>query len=350
MPRASLSPMVLLFGFLAACGGPGADPVPNPSSAALDDVVTWVTSLDVEEPPEALLVLPVVALDHRGGFIVADKREAQVRRYDAEGRLLWSTGRKGGGPGEFYVPSHAIRLPTGEIVVIDRNGRLTTFDSTGASVLHTVSTGIAAGHDLHVVSDTVLLIAGRLGVDRGGPRLHLWSLPSERIIHSFFSPFEGSLNKEIAHVMGWSTVSIRGDTLAATFSTSDTVYLHGVDGRLLARIPLSSAYFRKERVEPPRRMLTDPLQQTEWLAGVDLVERVYWLQDGSFAVQYQSVIPGTAFERVRHLIHMSRDGRRLLESREVPQILTVDPTTSTLYFVDPQAEVPNRWAVARFRQ
>jgi hypothetical protein len=349
MKRPNLLFALLLLISASACTSNVPGESASVSAVQFDEVVTREAVLDMEEHPGALLVIPAVALDSRGGFIVADRREAQVRRYDEGGRLLWLTGRKGGGPGEFYVPSHAIRLPGGEILVIDRNGALTTFDSTGSQVLKTVSTDILAGDDLRLVNDSVVLIAGRIEGDRNSPRLHLWNLASEQVVSSFFSPFEGAVNPHIAHAVGWSSVSLRGDTLAATFSTSDTIYLHTVDGRLVSKIPLPSGYFRNGRVEVPSRRSTDPLEQARVISQIDLVERVDWLHDGTFVVQYQSVVPGTAFERVRHLIHMSRKGRAIFETREVPRLLAVDQGSSTLYFVDSEAEVPNRWVVSRLR-
>ena len=138
---------VVVLVVAAGCGASDKSQPPAGRVWALDEVVAWERRFDLEEQADALIVLPAVAIDPLGGFLVADQREAQVRRYSSDGRLLWFTGRRGGGPGEFYVPSAAARLPSGQIVAIDRNGRLTTFDSAGSRVLGTAETRITAGRE-----------------------------------------------------------------------------------------------------------------------------------------------------------------------------------------------------------
>ena len=82
----------------------------------------------------------------------------------------------------------------------------------------------------------------------------------------------------------------------------------------------------------------------------DFIENVFWLRDGSFLIAYQTPTESTADERRRHLLGVSRDGRLQFETRDGPRLLNAEAKSSALYFVDPGAEVPNQWAVARLRR
>lgn len=333
---------------LAACRGGGSGEPPVGAGQRVDDVVSWLDSLDLGENPDALLVTPVLKFDPRGGFLVADQREAQIRRYAANGTLLWHVGRKGAGPGEFSSPPAAVRLPSGDVATVDRSGRLSLFDSAGGALLRTVETELVRVEDLAAIDDTTLLIAGVRGGEVDQPRLHLWNLRSDSITASFFNPLPNAVNRTVSIVAGWVQFAVRGDTVAAVFATSDTVYLFTLPVTPVARIPLPARYFRRGPDEVPTRTLA-PVEQATFLSRFDFVEDVYWHPDGSLFVPYQSRDPERALERRRHLVHLSRSGERLFETRDGPRLLGVHPVTGDLYFVHPSAEVPNRWAIARVR-
>lgn len=320
----------------------------NGRGIALAGKLAVERGFDLIETPQALAVTPMVSVDPKGGFLVADLREAQIRRYGAGGELLWYTGRKGRGPGEFTAPAAAVRLPRGDVVAVDRQGRLTTYDSAGKSVLGTDETELNHVEELVLVGDSVLLLGGVLKGDHDGPRLHLWDLRTRSLRASFFSPLPDAANRTVAFVAGWTKASVRHDSVAAVFATSDTVFIYTPGLRLHQKIALPSAHFRRgPRAEPAAT--TDPAVQARWMSQYDFVEAVYWLADGTFLVAYQSVDPRRALERRRHLVHMDRQGKLLFEARDGPRLLEVDTRERRLFFVDPDAEVPNRWQVARLR-
>ena len=335
---------------LACSSTDSSTPAREPSR--FEDVVSWVRELRLEENPEVLNVAPAVTLDPRRGFLVADFRETQLRRYSREGALLWHAGSKGGGPGEFSTTSQVVRLRSGEILAADFDHRLTIFDTTASSVVRTIETGLRRIEDLAVVDDSLILISGLPGGNPAGPRLHLWNLRSDTIVRSFFAPFEGLRNKVAATVADWTRASLRGDTLAVVFSLSDTVYYYTLAGEQLGATPLPSRAFRRVGPDVPSG-LGNPEKRAEWLASFDLVSDVHWLSDGRLLVLYQSLEPGPAFQpggsldRAYHLLKMTRTGDLVFEFRDVPRLLAVDPETDSLYFVTPGAEAPNRWSVAR---
>ena len=323
-------------------GGPGED------DAGIGETIRPVDDFELVETPQALVVTPMVTIDRKGGFLVADIREAQIRRYGEGGDLLWSTGRKGRGPGEFVAPGAAVRLGGGEVVAVDRTGRLTRYDSAGASVLRTDETELNHVEEMVLLGDTALLLGGVLKGDHEGPRLHLWDLRTHSLRASFFSPLSNAANRTVSFAAGWTKASVRHGSVAATFATSDTVYIFDSELKLDRKIPLSSRHFRRgPRAEPTPT--SDPAAQARWMSQYDFVEAVYWLADGTFLVAYQSVDAQRGVERRRHLVHMDGDGKLLFESRDGPRLLEVDTQQRRLFFVHPDAELPNRWQVAHLR-
>lgn len=331
----------------AACDGPSPPPQPDDRSQPAD-VITWLRSFDLEEREEVINVQPNVFLDSRGGFLVADASEAQLRRYAPEGQLYWHAGRKGAGPGEFTAPTAVVRLRSGEVLAADRAGRLTVFDSTANVVIRTHETRIGHLEDMAVVDDSLVLIAGILGGKAEGSRLYIWNVASNTLAASFFAPFRRARNRTAATVAGWSRFSIRGDTVAAIFATSDTLYLFTVWGRPLGKVEIPFRGFRYGERDLPKSR-TDPRARAQWLSSFDFVADVHWLPDGSVLVPYQSVKPEGALERAWHLLRMTPAGERIFDVRNVPRLLEVNSADGSLYFVHPAADAPNRWSHARLQ-
>ncbi|MBW3570187.1 MAG: hypothetical protein KY467_03700 [Gemmatimonadetes bacterium] len=347
--RLSLALPVLASVLLGGCQANGNGEA-SAAGTPEGDVLSHLRTVQVQETREVLNVTPRVTRDPWGGFLVVDRKEAQLRRYGEDGSLLWHAGRKGGGPGEFGVPSGVGRLPSGAVLVAERNGRLTLFDSAGGAVLGTVETRVGQLEDLAILSDSMVLLAGVLNGDLEGPRLHVWNLAAGTLRNSFFSPFAGQANRAAATVAGWTQASVRRDTVAAVFALSDTVYFFTLDGRAAGRIPAGFRHFRRAPHKEPDRVITDPMERARWLSAFDYVAGVHWLPDGRLLVPYQSVEPGTAMNRRWHLLALDRGGRWLFELRDVPWLLDVDGRSGEITFVERGSEVPNRWALARLRQ
>jgi hypothetical protein len=307
-----------------------------------------VRSFDVEENDAVVNVTPRLRMDPLGGLLVTDEGESQIRRYSPEGKLLWFAGRRGQGPGEFTALVGAARMTSGEVVAVDRHGRLTFFDAEARGVTRTVDTGLLRITDLEVVDDSTLLLAGvgRLGDE--GPRLHVWSIHRNALKRSFFAPKARQRNSVAATTMGYVMTALRGDTVAATFASSDTVYFHTLDGRDAGRVALRSESFRRVPDEEPGRTITNPRERAAWLGAFDTVADVDWLPDGALLVAYQSIDAGQAMRRSWHLLAQDRAGVRRFESRNVSSLIVgTDPEGRMVFFVPHQSDAPNRWTVAR---
>lgn len=67
-----------------------------------------------------------------GSIVVADEQSANLRRYDSNGRHLWTSGRSGEGPGEYGGLWLVRGCPGGPITVFDwQKGRITRLDRDG---------------------------------------------------------------------------------------------------------------------------------------------------------------------------------------------------------------------------
>ncbi|HZG41461.1 MAG TPA: hypothetical protein VEY93_00780, partial [Longimicrobium sp.] len=194
---------------LVVLGGSGCDRLSrspetaNVSAPATGAALRQVRSFEVEENDAVVNVIPQLRRDPRGGFLVADRSEEQIRRYSPEGKLLWFAGRRGAGPGEFTSLVSVTRLPSGEILTITRSGRLTFFDAEGRRVTRTAETQLLRITDFEVVDDSTLLLAGVGRLGDAGPRLHVWSIPGNAVKRSFFAPSGRQRNKTAALTMGY---------------------------------------------------------------------------------------------------------------------------------------------------
>lgn len=323
-------------------GGPG----PSPPSAALPSL-PYLRSFTVDETDAVVNVTPTLVPDPRGGFLVADVSESQIRRYADDGTLLWHAGRRGRGPGELTSPTAIARMPAGEVVAVERGGRLTFFDSAGTRAVRTAETRLSHVEELVVVDDSTLLLSGvgRAGVD--GPRLHLWSTARNAVLASFFAPFSRQRNRAAATVGGYVEADLRGGTIAAVFAASDTVYYFTRDGRAAGQVPLPSAHFRPAPEREPGRTITNPVERARWVSAFDFVADVAWLPDGTLLVAYQSLDADRALSRRWHLLGMTRDGARTFEFRDFSLLLGTDSRRGLVYLVDRTADAPNEWNVAR---
>jgi hypothetical protein len=90
---ATLAVVLLAY---AACDGDSPAPAARESLAGNGGAtLTSLRTFDVEENDDVVNVTPTVRIDGRGGLLVADAPESQIRRYSPEGKLLWFAGRRG---------------------------------------------------------------------------------------------------------------------------------------------------------------------------------------------------------------------------------------------------------------
>lgn len=335
---------VLVLAFLSACRNEDrSDNAGIRLLASIEQAVTFQRDLRLEENQAVINVSPRVKPDAGGGFLVSDGLEQQLRLYAPDGRLRRRFGRRGSGPGEFQHLSAAVRLHDGTILAGDINGRLTRFDSTGTHVLRTSPSGLGPIYDMLALNDTTVVIVGRKGGQMQSPLVHEWNPSTERVSRSYFPAPQGPPGFSAAYAFtGFATAATRGDTVAVVFALQDTVHLF-VRGREIGALPVPFRGFR--RLVEPLSPDAPPDRFQAWLESFSAANGLYWLQDGSFLVQY---VDQKGSDRLFSLLHMRRNGEPVWESPGSPRLLTISPEGS-LVFVKRGAEAPNQWSIASLR-
>ena len=308
-----------------------------------DSVFEHVRTIVLEENDEVVNASPDVWVQADGSFLIADGQEARVRIYDRRGSLLTQFGRRGEGPGEFGLPVEAMRRPDGSLLVVDFSRGLLEFDSSGTRFVGRSQPRIRPMYNTTQLTDTEFLIAG-LGHESTDPRqlMHVWDAEDDTISFSFFPTPGDSLTRLAARNFGWADFVRRGDTIAAIAAFSDTVYLFDrASYERLGQIPLPIDDFKRMTTYDPT---ASSAEIDEWLEGLNLLVNIYWLDDHTFLVQYQQPRGG---DNEWSLLRATLDGRRHFDLRNTPELLAVDG--DSLFFVHPECQAPNKWAVARLR-
>jgi hypothetical protein len=322
---------------------------PVQGARAFADMFAVVDTLRLEESDTTLIVTPYVYPDGVDGYLVTDGRENQVRRYTTDGRLEWQFGRTGAGPGEFRDPRAAVRSPDGRILVGQFNGRFTILDDSGAVALRAFSTPFRRVEQVAMLKGGVALIAGVVGGNLEGARLHKWDMDRETLLNSFFLPFGNTSVPDAAIIGGFARFATRGDTIVATWSVADSLYVFSPAGEALATHPLRSQYFRVPRDEPPGST-ADPAEQARWLASFDYLAGVWWPTPDLIVLRYFEMVPEEAMSRRWHLILLRPQSGETIDIRNTPRLLAVDSTSGRFVFSDPSSLEPNRWLIAELRE
>lgn len=161
----------LPLALLLACGGTQGETVPEAPGPPAERRIAeteWRTVFRVGGSLQDTLLLEPARIAASGaGVYLADRHGGRVLRFDSAGRLLWSFGRKGGGPDEIAHP-RALKL--------DRQGRTWLLDVRNARVLVLSPDGRPV---LRVPLDAVGQLADDL-VPLSGDEALLWVLDARR--------------------------------------------------------------------------------------------------------------------------------------------------------------------------
>jgi hypothetical protein len=94
-----------------------------------------VTSVTVVGEAQEFGSIVAAKVGANGNVYAVDHENATVTAFSPEGRLLWKSGRKGRGPGEFLLPYRIDVAPNGEVLVYDFGTQeVTTLSPTGRYV------------------------------------------------------------------------------------------------------------------------------------------------------------------------------------------------------------------------
>jgi hypothetical protein len=307
----------------------------------------------VQEPGRTFVVRPRVNYDPRGGYLVADASEKQLRTYSDRGVLVSQVGRPGKGPGEFQHPSAALRLKSsGAIIGVDMTGHLSIFDASGRHHLQTQRTPLVPIYDAAVLNDSLLVLAGRRNGDRDTQLVHVWNLQSGKIVRSFGSVPPHPAELSDAYVFaGSAAVAVRGDTVALAFALGDSIWKFSASqGRRLGAIQIPWQNFR--RLSEPMPVADEEFNA--WMTTYSANASLFWAEDGTFLVQSLDVNPPStdaAKSRSRwSAVRLTAGGKRLFEVHDIPRILAVNPEVMEVLHLAVDSEMQNQWAISTFRE
>lgn len=312
------------------------------------DVVRIVREVDLQEPRGVINVSLRVTPDPFGGFLVTDSQEGQIRQYSPNGVLLNHFGRLGPGPGEFRHIAAAARLPSGNIIAADMEGVLTLFNESGSRVLRISRTPLGPLYSLAVLDDEQVVLTGRIGASVRSPLIHIWDLRAEKLVRSFFRGPTPPPGLEGAYAFaGSADLAVRGDTVAAVFALTDTIYLFRRDGTQVGEVPWTARHFRALTQPMPQRW-EGPERFRKWTESFSAAGQLFWKSDGGgFYIAFFDVI---GHEPVWRLVQVDRTGADLLEIPDAPQLLSISPRDSSLVFMRPGSDEPNLWSIAFIRR
>lgn len=122
----------------------------------------WDTVFHVGSLTDTLLARPRIMASGENRVYVYDYLGHEVIAYSGRGRLSWTFGRKGGGPGEFRSPFDIEVGPDGDVWVYDpANARITVLSARGKSKAVVPVEKVSARD--------VLPLGNRVGLTRVGP-------------------------------------------------------------------------------------------------------------------------------------------------------------------------------------
>lgn len=157
-----------------------------------------------------------------GSVVVADYGRIDVTKLSADGKVVWRSGRKGLGPGEYLVPYRVVALRDNSVIVYEPGRGFTRLDSTGVyreqlrsevefyvddieglpdgniAVLGTTSDARGKQAVIHVLTPTLRYVRsfGRLPEVKDPRRLNSFGAggisitPDGAILHTRFYPYE----------------------------------------------------------------------------------------------------------------------------------------------------------------
>lgn len=306
-----------------------------------DEVFIVVDSLVLEESETVVTVQPKVSVDPKGGFLVADSREHQVRVYSRRGELEQVFGAGTTRGSSIDRPQSAKRLLNGDILVANLVGPLTLIPDHPGQTPTSIPSALRTARDLQVLNEREVLV---VGTDSAPPSATLFILdvPRGQYIRSFFPP-PGHLDKGVTTTFSSVITAHRGDRLAVVHMLSDTLVFVDRYGVELSRVRIPIDPF----VAPigPLPPLETEAERRAWTSQFTHVVNVFWIEDDQLIVQWQKLTGVLGIDR--GIVQMDTTGSRVWAIAPAPTLVAV--RGDEFFFLDPQAEAPNRWLVAKRR-
>lgn len=314
------------------------EPISVVNGRTFGELFATVDSLVLEESENVVTVQPHVSIDPRGGFLVADSRESQVRVYSRTGAL--ERVLSDGSERTVYLerPYGASRMANGDIVVADfASGSITVIPTHPEEPARIIETPIFPLVDVKVLNERQVLLLGEDSV-YARALLHVWDLPSGEIVKSFYPPPK-HLDQDVVATLGRVSTASRGNKVAAVYSLSDTLVFFDRDGNELSRVHIPIDPFIAP-TGPLPEVNTFRAQQA-WVSQFTFISGVFWIGEDQLLVQWELA---NGFQADYGLVQMDTTGRRIWGMAPAPRLFGV--RDDEFFFQDPSSDALNRWIVA----
>jgi hypothetical protein len=303
-----------------------------------DELFVTVESLVLEEPSGVVNVWPAPSMDPRGGFLVADTRENQLRVYSRTGKLERAFGAGTEGGDSIRLPVRASRLLNGSILVANILGQLTVIPEPDEDSARTIQTPLVRLRDVTVLNERQVLLVGLDSIPATS-FLHVWDVASSKIVKSFFAP-PRHFDKTVVATFPTVAVATRGNRLAAVYTFSDTVVFFDGDGIEVSRIRVPIDPFFAPTGPLPQ--VSSPAERQAWVNQFTLIQDLFWISDDQLVVQWAK---GAARGEEWGIVQMDTIGRRVWGIAPAPRLFGV--RGDEFFFQDPSADAVNHWIVAK---
>ena len=190
--------------FAAVCVARMSAPARGQAGAPFPLTVSSVTIVGEEQEFGSIVAAKLGA---NGNVYALDHMNARVTAFSPEGRMLWSIGRKGHGPGEFQLPYRLDVAPNGQIVVFDfATGEVTTLAPTGRFLRRAnLPFSFRQVDNLVVLPNGDLIISGySLANDQASVHgLHRFRMVEGRLVHVLsFGPLPSARDRAVLPFWG----------------------------------------------------------------------------------------------------------------------------------------------------
>lgn len=305
---------------------------------AFQQVFTAIDSVILEETPSVVTVSPSLFKDPRGGLLVADFLENQVRIYSPTGKLRNTFGGGNASGDSLSGPLEVARLGNGDVVATNLgSGRLSIMSADQDKPMEFLDTSVRPLTGVRVLDDNHVLLMGRRPPFTN-ELLHVWDLANRKIVRSFFAPPQ-HLDSNVVRILGTVHAASNGNRIAAMLNIADTLHVYDLDGTELLRSHIPVAVF----VAPlgPLPNITSKAARQAWAEQFTLLSDLFWTSDDDIVVQS---VTGSGDHVVFSLVQMSTTGQRRWVLPRTPELLSIHD--GRFFFHDPNSDLPNRLIVA----
>jgi len=219
-----------------------------------------------------------MALGSDGCFYIIDEKTSCLFKYDAQGRFLKKSGRKGQGPGEFQIPVD-LRARNDRLYVCD-NGKheIMIFD---ADIKFLTSFIIRKSYLGIAITSRGLICGTPLRMTREEQLIDIMD-DKGNLLRSFGPCLFGNEKQWQSHNFAFIDADSDDEILLA-FMHYPTVCRYDLNGKMLARYEIPSA-FMKNAGQQNHKALNDPNNRWMWSAirGLYVVGKRFFLLHGPY--------------------------------------------------------------------